>query len=805
MQPGSDGVSAFANDVPASADAVRTVAAARLIPGDAERRLRRDWRTARAEGGSVVPDLADYLPDSESIRRRCLMQLIAVDLQERWLRAHRPKRLAEYCADFRSILTDFDVGSLPVDLVYEEFCIRRQSGDSVTPAQYVREYPAHEDALARLLNIGSGENTEMQSPDLDATGPQETISQDTSPQDSRSQDTRPGAAPTHPGSSDELEDLDAGDRVDDFDLLMGLGRGAFARVFLARQRSMQRIVAVKISSNHGSEPQMLAQLDHDYIVRVFDQRILPGRGLRLLYMQYLPGGTLLDLLRRVRACPVESRSGQLLLDTVDAALESRGSVVPTDSSIREHISTLSWPETVAWLGRRLADALHYAGVHGILHRDIKPANILLTAEGVPKLADFNIGFSDQVDGDSPVAYFGGSLSYMSPEQLEACHPSRPGRADQLDTRSDLYSLGVVLWELLTGSKPFDDAAAANVDGDRTVIDALLTAREDGVTAAAQASLPADCPATLRRVLLTCLSADVDQRLPGGHDVAQQLDLCLDRRARALVDPPPTSARARLRPFTVPVMTAAIGIPNVTAAVYNYQHNKALIIGDLIPVAQDRFETVTVVINGLFWPIGLALIVYFFRHVLAVPAALRGGRDVSDDRLAQARADTLRAAGRVVAVCLGLWICAGIAFPVSLQIAAGSVPGQAYVHFIASLVVCGAMATAYPFFLVSLFTVRCLYPSLLPYGSAGDRDHALLDALSRRSVGYLTVAAAIPLVAVAGLTFVPASDIPGVLDVVRVVCIGGIAAFVASYAIFRSVELDLGALRRVVTRKPTNQL
>ena len=72
---------------------------------------------------------------------------------------------------------------------------------------------------------------------------------------------------TRPGSSDELEDLDVGDRVDDFDLLMGLGRGAFARVFLSRQRSMQRIVAVKISEDRGSEPQTLAQLDHDYIVR----------------------------------------------------------------------------------------------------------------------------------------------------------------------------------------------------------------------------------------------------------------------------------------------------------------------------------------------------------------------------------------------------------------------------------------------------------------------------------------------------------------------------------------------------------
>ena len=83
----------------------------------------------------------------------------------------------------------------------------------------------------------------------------------------------------------------------------------------------------------------------------------------------------------------------------------------------------------------------------MLHRDVKPANVLLTAEPSPKLADFNISFSDKVDGATPAAYFGGSLAYMSPEQLEACNPAHARSADELDGRSDLYSLGMVLWEL----------------------------------------------------------------------------------------------------------------------------------------------------------------------------------------------------------------------------------------------------------------------------------------------------------------------------------------------------------------------
>src|ERR1700730_9849560 len=171
-----------------------------------------------------------------------------------------------------------------------------------------------------------------------------------------------------------LTQIEVGQRLDDFDLLIELGSGVFARGFLAPQRAMQRLVAVKISANRGHEPQTLAQLDHDYIVRVFDQRILRDRDWRLLYMQYLPGGTLLDLVQAIHRAKRPPDSGQALLDAVDKALESRGEIRATESIPRTELATLSWPETVAWLGKRLAEALHYATSRGVLHRDIKLAN-----------------------------------------------------------------------------------------------------------------------------------------------------------------------------------------------------------------------------------------------------------------------------------------------------------------------------------------------------------------------------------------------------------------------------------------------
>src|SRR5690606_14777208 len=468
--------------------------------------------------------------------------------------------------------------------------------------------------------------------------------------------------------SDPLDHIHVGRRVGDFDLLNGLGSGAFARVFLARQRSMQRLVAVKISADHGTEAQTLAQLDHDYIVRVFDQRLMDAqrgtgaaaRRLRLLYMQYLPGGTLLGVLRRVRATPPAERNGELLLAAVDAAMEDKGEIRPTDSSVRAEIAALSWPETVAWLGRRLAEALEYASSHGVLHRDVKPANVLLTAEAVPKLADFNISFSRNVSGASPVAYFGGSLSYMSPEQLEACHPGRTRSAGDLDTRADIYSLGVLLWELLTGAKPFDDTTAGAGDqGDDTTLEAMLERRATGVDETALERLPPDCPAALRRVLLTCLDPDRARRWPNGATLAGQFDTCLDPRARDLVDPAPDSWRLRLRAWMVPVLLLALGVPNALASLYNIEHNHQLIVSRLSEEAQRNFVVITGIVNSVLFPVGIAVVLYMARYVLRVTRGLRKGKRYDPDTLRRARRDTLRLGDQAVIVAFTLWVVAEI--------------------------------------------------------------------------------------------------------------------------------------------------
>ena len=227
-------------------------------------------------------------------------------------------------------------------------------------------------------------------------------------------------------------------------------------MFRARQRSMQRIVALKISRDRSIEPQTLAQLEHPHIVRVFDQRQLPEHKLRLLYMQYVPGGTLQSVVAHARSLPAVPTAVACFWRRSTRRSLRNGEEPPADSLTRYACKRKLAGNRL--LARRAAGrALAHAHQQGVLHRDIKPANVLVGADGQPKLADFNISFS-KLDGATPAAYFGGTLAYMSPEQLEAYDPAHARQPEELDGRSDIYSLGVVLWELLTLRRPFADFA-----------------------------------------------------------------------------------------------------------------------------------------------------------------------------------------------------------------------------------------------------------------------------------------------------------------------------------------------------------
>ncbi|MFB7720658.1 serine/threonine-protein kinase [Nocardia sp. NPDC056100] len=700
------------------------------------------------------PELSEFLPQATQFRRLCLIELIKVDLEYRWIRYDFPKRLAEYRLEYDELRS----GPLPPDLAYEEFHALRRSGRGIDESGYPTE--------AALTEVAWGER------------------------DYRS------TLIASPRARAALEGIEVGDRVDDFDLLVELGAGAFARVFLARQRSMQRLVAVKVSQNHGTESETLAQLDHENIVRVFDQRLMDERELKLMYMQYLPGGTLSKVLSLVRTRPEAERDGGLLLEAVDTAMRDKGGLVPSESATRTAIAAHTWPETVAWLGSRLARALDYSADNGVLHRDIKPANVLLTADGIPKLADFNISFSLHVAGTSPLAYFGGSLAYMSPEQLAACHPQLPDTAEDLDGRSDIFALGVVLWELLTGHRPFDDETRA---GDsESSLERMLRLRQREIDPQYLEQLPADCPPTLRRVLLKCLAPHRDDRWVNGAALAQQLDLCLDHRARDLVDPPRNSLRARVGPWSLLLLvTAASFLGDFLGMAYANLHNGPLWDIWFTETERQHLQTVGAGLALFTTPAAIIVTNYLCRRAFIVWRGLRRGRSYDPEILARARRDTLVNGDRVALLAFLWWVVSAIVAAISLLVYTDLSTGQ-LVNLTATLLVSGAVAVAYPFFLVTFFVVRCFYPRLLTHGEmAGDQD--ALRALGRRCTRYLAVAVAIPLIGVVtSLLFLTPHEVSLAIGPIKWLCLAGVLGFLGDYWLFRQLEADLRAFERAVS-------
>lgn len=711
---------------------------------------------SEAWASGFPPDLSAYLPREPVDRRTILIELIKIDLEYRWIRHHFPKRLTEYRAEFAELQN----GPLPAELVYEEYHAMRRGSAAVDAAATRAEATAMADPEPAWLTS-----------DYYST------------------------MIARPSAQVVLDAIDVGDHIDDFDLLMRIGSGAFAQVYLARQQSMQRLVAVKISHNHGIEPQTLAQLDHDYIVRIYDQRLIADGELKLLYMQYLPGGTLLDVLRFQRARPAEHRSGQLLLDAIDEVLAAKGEVRPTESAVRTRTAALTWPETVAWLGRRLADALQHAAERGVLHRDIKPANVLLSAEGIPKLADFNVSSSNRIKGTSPLAYFGGSLAYMSPEQLEACHPDLPATAADLDTRSDIFALGVMLWELLTGRRPFADEASAGES--ETSLARMLELRRRPVEPEFLSELPPDCPMALRRVLLKCLSPDREDRYSCGTELAQQLDLCLEDRARDLVYPPPNSWRARLsrQPTLILWSSSLVGVS--LAHIYGGVHMRGLLADRLTDATIMQLLGGVIVFELCALPLSVLVYVYMSRDLLAVPRGLRHGRRYGEVMLARVRSRTLFW-GDLCAMNTLLFAILGTAMGVVLLIRFTDLPARMVVHAVATVLVMGTVSVAYTFFLSTFYVVRCVYPIYLRRGRSTADDSADLRALRRRTTAYLAVTASVPLVGVlAGFTTLEPEELPLVRDSVLGLCAASGLAFVAVYWLFRKLHADLRALERVV--------
>ena len=216
----------------------------------------------------------------------------------------------------------------------------------------------------------------------------------------------------------ELDACDADWRIGNYQILEEIGRGGMGVIYRARQRHSRRIVALKrILSHHADsqetlvrfrrEAQAAASLDHPNILPIYEVSECDN-GLPFFSMKYASGGSLRD------AAP----------------------------------SLQSEPRRVVALVAKLADAVRYAHEQGILHRDLKPANVLLDRRGEPLIGDFGLSkWLDTTTHLTPTLTIFGTPGYIAPEQVN-------GSAGTLTPAADVYSLGAILFDLLTGRPPF---------------------------------------------------------------------------------------------------------------------------------------------------------------------------------------------------------------------------------------------------------------------------------------------------------------------------------------------------------------
>jgi serine/threonine protein kinase len=708
------------------------------------------------EAAAGPPDLAAFLPAGPpDVRRLHLVELIKFDLEAR-LRRGCARPLEEYVRAFPELAA----GGPPADLLYEDYHLRRHAGAAPDPREYFDRFPDRADELARLLGGTAA--------------------------------TRSTAA----HAARAVVAVRAGEQLDDFALLTLLGEGQFARVFLARQQTMQRLVALKVSAARGAEAQTLAQLDHPHIVRVYDQRAVSARGLQLVYMAYLPGGTLADVLAHARTVPPGARSGRTLLAAVDAVLARRGETPPPDSPARRRWAERDWPAVVCALGARLAAALAYAHRHGVLHRDVKPANVLLTADGEPLLADFNVGCCTKLDGAGPAALFGGSLAYMAREHLEAFDPDHPRPADALDGRADVFGLAVTLWELAAGERPFGPGRVC--PDRRETLAGLIAQRRRGPAPEAAAALADGSAPGLRSVLVACLDADPDRR-PAAGDLERELELCLRPAARALVRAPACGWRGWVRRHPRLCVYPLAVLPNVLGSALNVEYNEAAIIAPW-PGAGDVFQPIILAVNGLFFPLGMLGLWFVLLPVVRGLRHVRSAPEPAPAEPGRVRRRCLRLGELTAANCVACWAVAGVLWPIVLRAAAGPPPdAAAYGHLLLSLVICGCVASAFPYFLITYLAVTVLYPALLGWPAAGADDRAAFRHTERELTRFRSAATAIPLVAIVLLAYWGAPNRPAI----AAMSVAGFAGMAVAYVLEGRIRTALTALADLPTGDHTS--
>jgi eukaryotic-like serine/threonine-protein kinase len=430
------------------------------------------FETAYAADAAV--DFAAFVPAANHpFRLQVLEELVRIDLEHHWLRGE-PRWLEDYFHRFPEL---FDASAAVRTLAFEEYRLRRRAGHGVHAEEYRRRFG---------IDPTRGIRDDLPEPDLGPATPKP-------PPDRFAQ-----LLTTLPR---------VGDRILDYQLVAELGAGAFGQVFLAHQGPRQRPVAIKVALHLGSEPPAVVRLRHPHIVPI--RSVHRTGNVQAVVMPYRGAVTLAHAQLRFHADDFPT-SGAALFDLRRTGLP----LAPVRRrTLRPILAAASYFDAAIWLSARLADGLAHAHSRGLLHRDLKPANVLIADDGAPMLLDFNLAShsrqGDQPRGPSP----GGTLPYMAPEQLDAFL----GNPRAIDARADLYALGVILFQLLTGRMPYP--SPHDLSRERLSATLLVRLRPAPLVRAINPSTPA----AIEDIIKSLLQPDPDLRPENAVVVRDRLD------------------------------------------------------------------------------------------------------------------------------------------------------------------------------------------------------------------------------------------------------------------------------------------